>query len=99
MWAEGEADGVLASQKGVFLLQPLSLSAMPEGARGPSLSKPSPGLGRGPTGEVCNCAAVCETQTGERAREGGGLLGVCPSFRALQPSVAGRVLGSADNTG
>ncbi|XP_005616649.1 pleckstrin homology domain-containing family G member 2 isoform X1 [Canis lupus familiaris] len=36
---------------------------MPEGARGPSLSKPSPGLGRGPTGEVCNCAAVCETQT------------------------------------
>uniref|UniRef100_A0A452V076 Pleckstrin homology and RhoGEF domain containing G2 n=1 Tax=Ursus maritimus TaxID=29073 RepID=A0A452V076_URSMA len=38
---------------------------MPEGARGPSLSKPSPSLGRGPTGEVCDCAAVCETQTGE----------------------------------
>uniref|UniRef100_A0A667J169 Pleckstrin homology and RhoGEF domain containing G2 n=1 Tax=Lynx canadensis TaxID=61383 RepID=A0A667J169_LYNCA len=37
---------------------------MPEGARGPSLSKPSPSLGRGPTGEVCDCAAVCETQTG-----------------------------------
>ncbi|XP_025710138.1 pleckstrin homology domain-containing family G member 2 isoform X3 [Callorhinus ursinus] len=36
---------------------------MPEGARGPSLSKPSPSLGRGPTGEVCDCAAVCETQT------------------------------------
>uniref|UniRef100_A0A8C9M5J5 Pleckstrin homology and RhoGEF domain containing G2 n=1 Tax=Panthera tigris altaica TaxID=74533 RepID=A0A8C9M5J5_PANTA len=36
---------------------------MPEGARGPSLSKPSPSLGGGPTGEVCDCAAVCETQT------------------------------------
>ncbi|XP_064437306.1 pleckstrin homology domain-containing family G member 2 isoform X5 [Mirounga angustirostris] len=36
---------------------------MPEGARGPSLSKPSPSLGRGPTGEVCDCAAVCEPQT------------------------------------
>ncbi|XP_045844071.1 pleckstrin homology domain-containing family G member 2 isoform X3 [Meles meles] len=37
---------------------------MPEGARGPSLSKPSPSLGRVPTGEVCDCAAVCESQTG-----------------------------------
>ncbi|XP_025770493.1 pleckstrin homology domain-containing family G member 2 isoform X2 [Puma concolor] len=37
---------------------------MPEGARGPSLSKPSPSLGRGPTGELCDCTAVCETQTG-----------------------------------
>ncbi|XP_045844070.1 pleckstrin homology domain-containing family G member 2 isoform X2 [Meles meles] len=36
---------------------------MPEGARGPSLSKPSPSLGRVPTGEVCDCAAVCESQT------------------------------------
>ncbi|XP_025770494.1 pleckstrin homology domain-containing family G member 2 isoform X3 [Puma concolor] len=36
---------------------------MPEGARGPSLSKPSPSLGRGPTGELCDCTAVCETQT------------------------------------
>ncbi|XP_022380866.1 pleckstrin homology domain-containing family G member 2 isoform X2 [Enhydra lutris kenyoni] len=36
---------------------------MPEGARGPSLSKPSPSLGRGPTGEVCDCTAVCESQT------------------------------------
>ncbi|XP_029780392.1 pleckstrin homology domain-containing family G member 2 isoform X2 [Suricata suricatta] len=36
---------------------------MPEGARGPNLSKPSPSLGRGPTGEVGDCTAVCETQT------------------------------------
>ncbi|TEA42765.1 hypothetical protein DBR06_SOUSAS1610295 [Sousa chinensis] len=34
---------------------------MPEGARGLGLSKPSPSLGR--RGEVCDCAAVCETQT------------------------------------
>uniref|UniRef100_A0A8C3X0X8 Pleckstrin homology and RhoGEF domain containing G2 n=1 Tax=Catagonus wagneri TaxID=51154 RepID=A0A8C3X0X8_9CETA len=34
---------------------------MPEGARGLSLSKPSPSLGR--RGEVCDCAAVCETRT------------------------------------
>ncbi|XP_045747454.1 pleckstrin homology domain-containing family G member 2 isoform X2 [Mirounga angustirostris] len=40
---------------------------MPEGARGPSLSKPSPSLGRGPTGEVCDCAAVCEPQTAPAA--------------------------------
>ncbi|XP_039105590.1 pleckstrin homology domain-containing family G member 2 [Hyaena hyaena] len=40
---------------------------MPEGARGPSLSKPSPSLGRGPAGEACDCAAVCETQTAPTA--------------------------------
>ncbi|XP_058901783.1 pleckstrin homology domain-containing family G member 2 isoform X2 [Kogia breviceps] len=34
---------------------------MPEGARGLGLSKPSPSLGR--RGEVCDCAAVCETRT------------------------------------
>ncbi|XP_023505489.2 pleckstrin homology domain-containing family G member 2 isoform X3 [Equus caballus] len=38
---------------------------MPEGARGLSLSKHSPSLGRGHTGEVGDCAAVCETRTGE----------------------------------
>nr|XP_008510024.1 PREDICTED: pleckstrin homology domain-containing family G member 2-like isoform X2 [Equus przewalskii] len=36
---------------------------MPEGARGLSLSKHSPSLGRGHTGEVGDCAAVCETRT------------------------------------
>lgn len=38
-----------------------SRSAMPEGARGLGLSKPSPRLGR--RGEECDCAAVCETRT------------------------------------
>lgn len=56
---------------------------MPEGARGPSLSKPSPSLGRGPTGEVCDCAAVCESQTGERAREGGVCWALGPLGQAL----------------
>nr|XP_044989651.1 pleckstrin homology domain-containing family G member 2 isoform X2 [Jaculus jaculus] len=36
---------------------------MPEGARGLSLSKPSPRLGCGHGGEACDCAAVCETRT------------------------------------
>ncbi|XP_036989186.2 pleckstrin homology domain-containing family G member 2 isoform X1 [Artibeus jamaicensis] len=36
---------------------------MPEGARGLSLSKPSPRLGPCRRGEVCDCATVCETQT------------------------------------
>ena len=66
--------GVLVSQKGVFLQKPLSHSAMPEGARGLALSKPSPSLGH--RGEVCDCAAVCDTRTGERAREGWSLLGI-----------------------
>uniref|UniRef100_A0A4W2CEC3 Uncharacterized protein n=1 Tax=Bos indicus x Bos taurus TaxID=30522 RepID=A0A4W2CEC3_BOBOX len=34
---------------------------MPEGARGLGLSKPSPSLGH--RGEVCDCAAVCDTRT------------------------------------
>lgn len=79
----GEADGVLISEQGVFPQKPLSHSAMPEGARGPSLSKPSPSLGRGPTGEVCDCAAVCETQTGESPREGGACWAFVPSFKTL----------------
>nr|XP_035141702.2 pleckstrin homology domain-containing family G member 2 isoform X4 [Callithrix jacchus] len=37
---------------------------MPEGAQGLSLSKPSPSLGCGRRGEVCDCATVCETRTG-----------------------------------
>uniref|UniRef100_A0A8C4M0J6 Pleckstrin homology and RhoGEF domain containing G2 n=1 Tax=Equus asinus asinus TaxID=83772 RepID=A0A8C4M0J6_EQUAS len=41
---------------------------MPEGARGLSLSKHSPSLGRGHTGEVGDCAAVCETRTGDSAK-------------------------------
>ncbi|XP_036024400.1 pleckstrin homology domain-containing family G member 2 [Onychomys torridus] len=36
---------------------------MPEGARGLSLSKPSPRLGRGHQGEACDCAAVRDTPT------------------------------------
>ncbi|XP_036877560.2 pleckstrin homology domain-containing family G member 2 isoform X2 [Manis javanica] len=36
---------------------------MPEGARGLSPSKRSPSLGRGRRGDVCDCAAVCETRT------------------------------------
>nr|XP_045234356.1 pleckstrin homology domain-containing family G member 2 isoform X3 [Macaca fascicularis] len=36
---------------------------MPEGAQGLSLSKPSPSLGCGPRGEVCDCGTVCETRT------------------------------------
>nr|XP_012291118.1 pleckstrin homology domain-containing family G member 2 isoform X3 [Aotus nancymaae] len=36
---------------------------MPEGAQGLSLSKPSPSLGCGRRGEVCDCATVCETRT------------------------------------
>nr|XP_023505485.1 pleckstrin homology domain-containing family G member 2 isoform X4 [Equus caballus] len=59
----GEACGVLIPKKGVSLQKPLSRSAMPEGARGLSLSKHSPSLGRGHTGEVGDCAAVCETRT------------------------------------
>lgn len=66
--------GVLVSQKGVFLQKPLSHSAMPEGARGLGLSKPSPSLGH--RGEVCDCAAVCDPRTGERVREGWSLLGI-----------------------
>ena len=69
-----EAYGFLISRKGVFLQKPLSHSAMPEGARGLGLSKPSPSLGR--RGEVCDCAAVCETRTGEPVREGWSLLGI-----------------------
>lgn len=46
---------------------------MPEGAGGLSLSKPSPRLSPGRRGEVCDCATVCETQTGEHAR---GILGI-----------------------
>ncbi|KAK2088423.1 Pleckstrin y domain-containing G member 2 [Saguinus oedipus] len=38
---------------------------MPEGAQGLSLSKPSPSLGCGRRGEVCDCATVCETRTGD----------------------------------
>lgn len=95
---EGKADGVLICQKGIFLQQPLSRSAMPEGARGPSLSKPSPSLGRGPTGEVCDCAAVCETQTGERAGEGGVHWTFVPSVQALCRPLW-LALGSAGNTG
>lgn len=71
-----EAYGVLISKKGVFLQKPLSHSAMPEGARGLSLPKPSPRLGPRRRGEVCDCSTVCETQTGERAREGWSLLGI-----------------------
>eukprot|EP00074_Homo_sapiens_P061375 XP_006723397.1 pleckstrin homology domain-containing family G member 2 isoform X5 [Homo sapiens] len=37
---------------------------MPEGAQGLSLSKPSPSLGCGRRGEVCDCGTVCETRTG-----------------------------------
>ncbi|XP_074242473.1 pleckstrin homology domain-containing family G member 2 isoform X3 [Saimiri boliviensis] len=37
---------------------------MPEGAQGLSTSKPSPSLGCGRRGEVCDCATVCETRTG-----------------------------------
>lgn len=66
----------MLSKKGVFLQKPLSHAAMPEGARGLSLSKPSPRLSPRHRGEVCDCAAVCETQTGEHAREGQSLLGV-----------------------
>lgn len=51
---------------------------MPEGARGLGLSKPSPRLGR--RGEECDCAAVCETRTGEPSREGWTSL---LSFQAL----------------
>ncbi|XP_026303483.1 pleckstrin homology domain-containing family G member 2 [Piliocolobus tephrosceles] len=36
---------------------------MPEGAQGLSLSKPSPSLGCGRRGEVCDCGTVCETRT------------------------------------
>ncbi|EHH59571.1 hypothetical protein EGM_09711 [Macaca fascicularis] len=41
---------------------------MPEGAQGLSLSKPSPSLGCGPRGEVCDCGNVCETRTGPPIR-------------------------------
>ncbi|KAL2763229.1 pleckstrin homology domain-containing family G member 2 isoform 2, partial [Daubentonia madagascariensis] len=37
---------------------------MPEGARALSRSKPSPSLGCGRRGEVCDCATECETRTG-----------------------------------
>ncbi|XP_024092313.3 pleckstrin homology domain-containing family G member 2 isoform X5 [Pongo abelii] len=37
---------------------------MPEGAQGLSLSKPSPSLGCGRRGEVCDCGTVCENRTG-----------------------------------
>uniref|UniRef100_A0A2K6QVN0 Pleckstrin homology and RhoGEF domain containing G2 n=1 Tax=Rhinopithecus roxellana TaxID=61622 RepID=A0A2K6QVN0_RHIRO len=37
---------------------------MPEGAQGLSLSKPSPSLGCGRRGEVCDCGTACETRTG-----------------------------------
>ncbi|XP_073879592.1 pleckstrin homology domain-containing family G member 2 isoform X12 [Macaca fascicularis] len=40
---------------------------MPEGAQGLSLSKPSPSLGCGPRGEVCDCGTVCETRTAPAA--------------------------------
>ncbi|XP_006096768.1 pleckstrin homology domain-containing family G member 2 isoform X1 [Myotis lucifugus] len=40
---------------------------MPEGARGLSLSKPSPRLSPRHRGEVCDCATVCETQTAASA--------------------------------
>uniref|UniRef100_F7HVH3 Pleckstrin homology and RhoGEF domain containing G2 n=1 Tax=Callithrix jacchus TaxID=9483 RepID=F7HVH3_CALJA len=40
---------------------------MPEGAQGLSLSKPSPSLGCGRRGEVCDCATVCETRTAPAA--------------------------------
>lgn len=67
--------------------KPLSYSAMPEGARGLSPSKRSPSLGRGRRGDVCDCAAVCETRTGECASEGRSLQDI-DSFKTLQPSVA-----------
>uniref|UniRef100_A0A2K6ED00 Pleckstrin homology and RhoGEF domain containing G2 n=1 Tax=Macaca nemestrina TaxID=9545 RepID=A0A2K6ED00_MACNE len=40
---------------------------MPEGAQGLSLSKPSPSLGCGRRGEVCDCGTVCETRTAPAA--------------------------------
>ncbi|PNJ18845.1 PLEKHG2 isoform 2, partial [Pongo abelii] len=44
---------------------------MPEGAQGLSLSKPSPSLGCGRRGEVCDCGTVCENRTGEPRGRGG----------------------------
>lgn len=74
---------------------------MPEGAHGLSLSKPSPqGLGPCRRGEVCDCATVCETQTGEHAREGQSLLDIHAFIQdTVQSSVAGPVPGYAGNTG
>lgn len=66
---------------------------MPEGARGLSLSKTSSHVGPRHRSEVCDCAAVCETQTGELARKGWNLLGIHSFIQdTLKPSVAGAML-------
>lgn len=64
---------------------------MPEGASGLSLSKPSSRVSPGRRGEVCDCATVCETQTGEHAR-GQVFWAFAPSFKTTQTSVSGPVL-------
>lgn len=64
---------------------------MPEGAGGLSLSKPSPRLSPGRRGEVCDCATVCETQTGEHVT-GRVFWAFAPSFKTMQASVSGPLL-------
>lgn len=71
---------------------------MPEGARGLSLSKPSPRLSPRHRGEVCDCATMCETQTGEHAREGQSPLGI-HSFIPGAALWLAPVLGNAGHTG
>lgn len=68
-------------KKGTFCRWSLCHSAMPEGARGLNLSKPS--LGCGHRGEACDCPAVCETRTGERPRWGWNLWAFDVFFKPL----------------
>lgn len=69
---------------------------MPEGARELSLSKPGLRLGCGHQGEVCDCAAVSDTPTGEQPRQVEPV-GICPFLQDSEhPSVACRVLSMAE---
>lgn len=68
---------------------------MPEGDRGLSLSKPSLRLGCGHQGEVCDCAAVSDTPTGEQPRQVEPV-GICPFLQDNEhPSMARLVLSMA----